>query len=99
MTDKNMGWQCPNCLVVYAPSVNKCECGVIPVLTKDEFKINTYPIGTITTNRGYGTTTTFNRADTSNKAYMCSGFISESPNGLCSKCGYTEWNHPHISYT
>ena len=25
-----MGWQCPNCLVVYAPSVEKCECSVLP---------------------------------------------------------------------
>jgi uncharacterized OB-fold protein len=66
MTDKNMGWKCPNCLVVYAPSVEKCECGVIPILTKDQFKINTHPIGTttdinigtITTNMGFSTITT-----------------------------------------
>lgn len=25
-----MGWQCPNCLVVYSPSVEKCECSVLP---------------------------------------------------------------------
>ena len=38
MKTENIGWQCPNCLVVYAPNVNNCSCGVIPILTKDEFK-------------------------------------------------------------
>lgn len=29
MQTENMGWQCPKCLVVYAPSVEKCECYVL----------------------------------------------------------------------
>jgi hypothetical protein len=29
MKTENMGWQCPNCLVVYAPSIQRCECSVV----------------------------------------------------------------------
>ena len=93
MTDKNTGWQCPKCLVVYAPSVEKCECGVIPVLTKVQFKA-TNPLSgtTITTNSGFGTTST-------GTAYICTLFTSNSPNGICSKCGQAEWKHHNVSYT
>jgi hypothetical protein len=28
---------------------------------------------------------------------ICNGYISTSPDGICSKCGKPEWNHP--SYT
>lgn len=101
MKTENIGWQCPNCLVVYAPSVEKCKCSVIPILTKDEFKITTQPFGTITTNTNtnIGNTPIYNRPNASDTTYICSGFISESPNGVCSRCGRAEWNHPIISHT
>lgn len=76
MKTENIGWQCPNCLIVYAPSVEKCECSVLLKKSYSE-------IGTTTT----GTT------------QICFGYISESPNGVCSKCGQPEWHHLNISYT
>jgi hypothetical protein len=79
MTDKNMGWQCPKCLVVYAPSVKKCECSTLPKVSYSGF-------GTTTSGTGAGTT-------------MCSGYISDSLNGICSKCGKPNWEHNNISYT
>lgn len=39
MKTENMGWQCPNCLVVYAPSVEKCECSVLPKVSYSGFHI------------------------------------------------------------
>ena len=79
MTDNNMGWQCPKCLVVYAPSVKKCECSVLPIVSYSRF-------GTTITGTGSGTT-------------MCSGFTSNSSNGICSKCGQPEWKHNQLSNT
>ena len=76
MTDKNMGWQCPNCLVVYAPSVEKCECSVLP----KEYSGNSSFVNTST-------------------AYICPSFTTNSPNGICSKCGQAEWKNHNISYT
>ena len=70
MTDKNMGWQCPNCLVVYAPSVEKCECSVLP--------------------KKYSN-------NTSLSGYSCDGYISTSPNGICSKCALPEWKHYNLT--
>ena len=69
-----MGWQCPKCLVVYAPSVEKCECSTLPKVSYS----------------GFGTTTT-------GTAYICTLFTSNSPNGICSKCGLPEWKHPSIT--
>ena len=68
MTDKNMGWQCPNCLVVYAPSVEKCECSVLP-----------------------------KQYTGSLSGYSCDGYISTSPNGICSKCALPEWKHYNLT--
>ena len=42
-------------------------------------------VGVITTDSNTGTT------------YVCSGYISDSPNGICSRCARPKWNHP--SYT
>jgi hypothetical protein len=42
-------------------------------------------VGTITTDSGTNTT------------YVCLGYISETPDGICSKCAKPKWNHP--SYT
>lgn len=75
MQTENTGWQCPKCLVVYAPSVEKCECSTLPKVSYSGF-------GTTTT--GTGTT-------------MCSGYISDSPNGICSKCGNPKWNHYNLN--
>lgn len=44
--------------------------------------VGTGSVGTITTASGTGTT------------YLCSGYISEGPNDICSKCGKPAWNHP-----
>jgi hypothetical protein len=74
MTDKNMGWQCPKCLVVYAPSVEKCQCSVISKVSYS----------------GFGTTGT---------AYICTLFLCNTTDGICSKCGQPEWKHNNISYT
>ena len=68
MTDKNMGWQCPHCLVVYAPSVDKCECSVLP-----------------------------KKYTGSISGYFCDGYISTSPNGICSKCALPEWKHYNLT--
>lgn len=76
MTDKNMGWQCPNCLVVYPPSVEKCECSVLP----KEYSGNSSFVNTST-------------------AYICPSFTTNSPNGLCSKCGQAEWKHYNLTTT
>ncbi len=84
MTDKNMGWQCPNCLVVYAPSIQRCECSVVLNQT------NPLPKDYISFS-GFGNTTT------GSVTYVCLGYISETPDGICSKCGTPKWNHP--SYT
>ena len=73
-----MGWQCPNCLVVYAPSMEKCECSTLPKVSYS----------------GFGTAIKDTWAVT-----MCSGYISDSPNGICSKCGNPKWTHYNISYT
>ena len=37
MQSENMGWQCPKCLVVYAPSVEKCECSILPKVSYSGF--------------------------------------------------------------
>ena len=74
MTDKNMGWQCPKCLVVYAPSMEKCECSTLPKVSYSGF-------GTATTGTGY----------------ICTLFTSNSPNGICSKCGQAEWKHYNLT--
>ena len=76
MTDKNMGWQCPKCLVVYAPSVEKCECSVLP--------------------KQYSGNSSFVNTST---AYICTLFTSNSPNGICSKCGQAEWKHYNLTTT
>ena len=68
-----MGWQCPNCLVVYAPSVQRCECSTSTTVSLSGFGTTTTSTGTIT---------------------MCSGYISETKDGICSKCGNPKWNHP-----
>ena len=73
MTDKNMGWQCHNCLVVYAPSVEKCECSVLPKK--------------------------YSGFDITGTAYICTFFTSNSPNGICSKCGQAEWKHHNLTTT
>jgi len=85
MTDKNMGWQCPNCLVVYAPSVEKCQCSVLPTVSLSGGRVRTGSVGTITTFSGTDTT------------YVCLGYISETPDGICSKCGTPKWNHPSFT--
>lgn len=92
MKTENTGWQCPNCLVVYAPIVDKCECSVIPILTKDEFKASSKVLNSKDWNYMVGTVT-------SSTAHLCFGYISESPNGICSKCGQPEWYHLNICYT
>ena len=76
MTDKNTGWQCPNCLVVYAPSVEKCECSVLP--------------------KQYSGNSSFVNTST---AYICPSFTTNSPNGICSKCGQAEWKHYNLTTT
>ena len=48
--------------------------------------VGTGSVGVITTDSNTATTT-----------YYCSMYISDSPNGICSKCGKPAWNHP--SYT
>jgi len=42
-------------------------------------------VGTITTVSGTNTT------------YVCSGYISETPDGICSKCAKPKWNHPSFT--
>ena len=74
MKTENMGWQCPNCLVVYAPSVEKCECSV---LAKQY--------------TGSGTTTS------RISGYSCDGYLSTSPNGICSRCALPEWKHYNLN--
>jgi hypothetical protein len=71
-----MGWQCPNCLIVYAPSVKRCECSTSTTVSLS----------------GFGNTTT-------GTVTMCSGYISNTTDGICSKCGQPEWKHNNISYT
>jgi hypothetical protein len=39
---------------------------------------------------GVGTITT---GSSTNTTYVCSGYISETPDGICSKCGKPSWNH------
>jgi hypothetical protein len=94
MKTENMGWQCPNCLVVYAPSVEKCECGAIPVLTKDEFKA-TNPLsgGSIV-----GLSGTAGTISTST-AYICPSFTtnSSSASAVCSRCGQPQWKHYNLA--
>lgn len=68
MKTENMGWQCPNCLVVYSPSVEKCECSA---------KVS------------YNSTV----------LAACREYVSETVNGICSKCGQPIWSHYNISYT
>jgi hypothetical protein len=80
MKTENMGWQCPNCLVVYAPSIQRCECSVVLNQT------NPLPKDYISFS-GFGNTTT-------GTITMCSGYISETKDGICSKCGNPKWNHP-----
>lgn len=82
MKTENIGWQCPNCLVVYAPSVINCLCSSLP----KEPTVAASGFGTTITGIGAGTT-------------ICSGFISQGPNDICSKCGKTAWNHHNISST
>jgi hypothetical protein len=77
----NMGWQCPRCLVVYSPSVEKCECSALP-------KVSLSGGGIVGVSSGLGITTT------SSTTTMCSGYISKSHDGICSKCGNPKWNHP-----
>ena len=89
MKTENMGWQCPNCLVVYSPFVTSCWCSSLPkeptVSLSGGSIVGVGGTGTVTT--GTGT------------AQICYGYISESPNGVCSKCGQPEWHHLNISYT
>ena len=86
-----MGWQCPNCLVVYSPFVTSCWCSSLPkeptVSLSGGGVIGTGNVGVITTDSNTGT------------AYYCSGYISDSPNGVCSKCARPKWNHPNVSST
>jgi hypothetical protein len=91
MKTENMGWQCPNCLVIYSPSVINCWCSSLP-------KEPTVSLsgGSIV---GVGGTGNVIRDVTSSTAQICFGYISESPNGVCSKCGQPEWHHHNISYT
>jgi uncharacterized OB-fold protein len=51
MKTENMGWQCPNCLVVYAPSVQRCECSTLPKVSFSGFGTTT--TGTVTMRNGY----------------------------------------------
>lgn len=76
MKTENMGWQCPNCLVVYAPSILECWCGSI---TKE----SNISLG------GFGTASV--------SGYSCDGYISTSPNGICSKCALPEWKHYNLN--
>lgn len=91
MKSENIGWQCPNCLVVYSPSVQKCQCSVLPkeltVSLSGGYFLGTGGVGFITTDSTTGTT------------YYCSEYISDSPNGICSKCARPKWNHHNVSYT
>jgi hypothetical protein len=50
--------------------------------------------GTVVGTGGVGTITTVSGTNTT---YVCSGYISENPDGICSKCAKPKWNHP--SYT
>lgn len=43
---------------------------------------------------GVGTITT---ASGTNTTYICSGYISNLPNGICSKCAKPKWNHPSFT--
>jgi hypothetical protein len=91
MKSENIGWQCPNCLVVYSPSVQKCQCSVLPkeptVSLSGRIVVGAGGVGTITTASGTNTT------------YICLEYISDSPNGICSKCARPKWNHHNVSYT
>ncbi len=91
-----MGWQCPNCLVVYAPSVQKCECSVNPnqkiPLPKDYVSFND-----ITIDKDFGAYI-WQNTPIPNK-YSCALFMGKTTDGLCSKCGQPAWNHHNISST
>jgi|688.fasta_scaffold360671_5 hypothetical protein len=88
MKTENMGWQCPNCLIVYAPSVKRCECSTSTTVSlSGGFVVGTGGVGTITA------------TDDKCKIYLCSGYISESSNGVCSKCGEPQWKHYTVSST
>ena len=89
MTDKNMGWQCHKCLVVYAPSVEKCKCSVLqkePTVSLSGGSIVGLGV-TGTTITSTGTT------------YICTLFMCNTTDGICSKCGQPEWKHYNVSYT
>ena len=73
MKTENIGWQCPKCLVVYAPSVEKCECSVLPKVSLS----------------GFGTASV--------SGYSCDGYLSTSPNGICSRCALPEWKHYNLN--
>jgi len=88
MKTENIGWQCPNCLVVYAPKVDRCECSV---LTK--VSLSGGNIGVL------NTAITVTNANTTSYAYICSGYVSETGDGICTKCAKPKWNHFNVSYT
>jgi hypothetical protein len=88
MKSENIGWQCPNCLVVYAPNMQSCKCSVLQTLPLSDG---------VTINGLYGSVTTNNH--TSSTTLLCLGYTSEIHDGVCVKCGKTKLNHPNISYT
>jgi hypothetical protein len=95
MKNKYMGWQCPNCLVVYSPSVQNCVCSSIPKepsvsLSGGAITVNN---GFCVGNSGLGTGTT------TSTAWICLGFRSDNPDGLCTKCSQPQWKHAIISHT
>lgn len=98
MQTENIGWQCPNCLVVYAPNVNNCSCGVIPILTKDEFKaysgvLNSKDWNDFVVKGSMNVSTAVNSSTT----YICSGYISKTGDGICDKCAKPKWSHYNLT--
>lgn len=90
MKTENIGWQCPKCLVVYAPNIEKCECSILATVSLSGGSIGGVgSIGHITVGNSSSTGTT----------YICSGYVSETGDGICTKCAKPKWNHYSVSYT
>lgn len=90
-----MGWQCPNCLIVYAPDIKECWCSSVskePTVSLSG--------GSIVGVGGIGYTNNITRSTSdSTTINICSGYVSETGDGICTKCAKPKWNHLNVSYT
>lgn len=112
MEDKYIGWQCPKCGQCYSPRIDVCKsCSqsmeefIKKVMEeqKDDNLLNRIVFSDEVINAvcGTGVLNTHINSTPPDSTTMCtcSGYISNSPNGICSKCGMPEWKHYNVSYT